>query len=132
MGSPPVTGYDPTLDYARPDVEALVHAVVQPYGGVVSWATTAEDRDLPGWLAAVTVQVDVKAGRKAECFRKADLIRRAVCALPWADWPDGVVARVDTTEGPFWLPDSDGAPRYVARYVVVVHPRPADQKGRTA
>ena len=121
-------GVDPVLHYPRPDVEALVWSTVRLFGGVVTWAYTTAERDLYGWLSTVNVQVDARAGRKGEAYRRADLIRRAVCALPWTDWDQGVVARVDTTEGPFWLPDVDGAPRYVARYAISVHPRPAERK----
>lgn len=124
---------DPVLNFARPDVEALIYRTVVPLGGVVSWSYSAAERDLPGWLVTVDVQVDVRAGRKGDAYRRADEVRRAMCALPWADWADGVVSRVDITEGPSWLPDgSNGAPRYVARYAVVIHPRPASTKGRTA
>jgi hypothetical protein len=116
---------DPVLDYARPDVERYVWSSVRDLGGVQTWCYTAAEGELPGWLAVVYVQVDVRAGRKGDAYRRADQVRRALCALPFAYWPDGVVTRVDTTEGPFWMPDDDGAPRYVARYAVTVHPLPA-------
>jgi hypothetical protein len=38
------------------------------------------------------------------------------------------MASVDVTDGPLWLPEPDGQPRYVARYAVSCHPsRPAKQ-----
>lgn len=123
---------DPVLDYARPDVEQLVYQVVKPLGGVVSWAYTAAERDLRGWLTSVNVQVDIRSHNKTNALRRADLARRAVCALPWVDWPDGVVARVDVLEGPFWLPDENGGPRYVARYGLIVHPVPASEESEVA
>lgn len=119
---------DDVLTYARPDVEKLVWQTVQPFGGTLTWAYNAGEQDLRGWLTTVNIQVDVRAGRKADAYRRADQVRRAVCSLPWADWSEGVVVSVDATEGPFWLPDGDGAPRYVARYAVTVHPRPASTK----
>ncbi len=120
-------GADPVLQYARPDVEQLVYETVRPLGGIVTWADSAGERDLPGWTVRTLVQVDVRAHRKSAASQRADVVRRAVCALPWASWPDGVIVRVDTIEGPFWLPDENGAPRYVARYAVWSHPRPASE-----
>ena len=87
-------GADPVLDYARPDVEALVGEVIDGLGvGTVTWAyTAAEGPDsLRGWVAAVSVQVDTRAHNRREAYRQADAARRVVCALPWARLP-GVVA----------------------------------------
>jgi hypothetical protein len=120
---------DPILAYPRPDVEALVFATAKPFGGVVTWAYAAQESGgLPGWLTATSVQVDVRAGSREAARARADEIRRAVCALPFAPWDEGVVARVNVTEGPFWFPDPDGAPRYVARYEVLAHPLPAQPR----
>jgi hypothetical protein len=116
-------GVDPVLTYARPDVEWLVEQTVKPLGGVVSWAYTASDDVFPGWLSTVNVQVDVRSHRKTTALERADACRRAICALPWAEWDQGVIVRVDVSEGPFWLPDDNGGPRYVARYAVMSHPR---------
>lgn len=120
---------DPVLNFPRPDVEALVWRTIRSIGGVEQWVFTSNEMDLRGWLTVVSIQVDVRAGRKGQAFRNADQVRRAVCALPWVEWADGVVCRVDVTEGPLWLPDDDGAPRYVVRFAVTVHPpRPAGWK----
>jgi hypothetical protein len=116
---------DPVFDYARPDVEALVWATVGPLGGVTSWAYTANDVRTPaGWLSQVSVQVDVRARSKQAAYARADAARRLLMGLPGQAWPGGVVNRVDTVEGPFWLADPTGAPRYVARYDLYVHPLP--------
>ena len=117
-------GVDPVLAYARPDVEQLVYQTVKPLGGVITWAYTAGEASPDGWLFTLSIQVDVRAHRKSAALARADACRRAVCALPWAEWPGGVIARVDVTEGPFWLPDENGAPRYVSRFAVMAHPRP--------
>jgi hypothetical protein len=107
-------------------VEGLVGAVVEPLGGVVTWAyTAAEPADtLRGWVANVSVQVDVKAHNRRAAYRRADAARRAVCGMPWQEYPDAVVVSVDVLTGPFWLTDQQGAPRYVTRFGLVVHPRP--------
>jgi hypothetical protein len=120
-------GADPTLSYARPDVEKLVHDTVKPLGGMISWAYTVTEGEFRGWQFTVNVQVDTRSHRKTAALARADVCRRAICALPWADWADGVIVSVDVTEGPFWLPDDNGAPRYVARYAIQAHPH-----GRTS
>lgn len=116
---------DPVLDYARPDVAGLFWATIQPLGGGYSWCYAATETDLFGWRTTVYMQVEARAGRWGQAFRLADQQRRALCALPWTDWDQGVIARVDNTDGPFMQADDDGSPRYIARYAVVVHPRPA-------
>jgi hypothetical protein len=119
---------DPVLRFARPSVELAVRHAVRDLGGTVTWCYAAADRQPRGWLAAVDVQVDVRANSKSTAWRRADACRRAVSLLPWAAQPHGVIASVDVTDGPFWLPDPDGRPRYVARYAILTHPsRPARQ-----
>lgn len=121
---------DPVLDYPRPDVEALVVAYLEqlnpPRSKLVTvwcYTTTDYDQPSPGWLTGVYLQVDVRAKTKEAAWGIADQARRLIHSLPWFDWAGGIVTRVDNVEGPFWLPDPDGCPRYVARYEVRVHPR---------
>jgi hypothetical protein len=122
---------DPVLRFARPSVELAVRHAVRSLGGTVTWCYAAADRQPRGWLASVDVQVDVRANSKSTAWRRADACRRAVSLLPWAAQPHGVIASVDVTDGPFWLPDPDGRPRYVARYAISAHPsRPARQSNR--
>jgi len=116
-------GHDPALDYSRPDVELLVWQTVSPLGGVVSWAYSASEGDPPGWVSTTDIQVDTRASSRHEASLRADQARRAVCALPAANWAGGGVCRVDVTEGPLWLPDPDGAPRYVVRFAITAVPR---------
>jgi hypothetical protein len=117
---------DPVLAFARPSVELAVRHAVRPLGGTVTWCYAAADRQPRGWLAAVDVQVDTRANSKSTAWRRADACRRAVSLLPWAVTSHGVIASVDVTDGPFWLPDPDGRPRYVARFAIHAHPsRPA-------
>lgn len=137
-------GADPVLRYARPDVVELVYRAIKPLGGVVTWEYTAADGGasgygrtgggvpippgLAGWLVTVSLQVDIRAHNKAAARRRADAARRAICALPWAEWSGGVIARADVLEGPFWLPDENNAPRYVARYAITAHPVPTPRR----
>lgn len=115
-------GVDPALTVPRPDVEQLIHRTIKPLGGTVVWAYASADGQPSGWVSEASVQVDVRSTSKALAYQRADMVRRAVCSLPLAAWPEGQVNRVDVIVGPFWLPDQSGAPRYVARYRVVFHP----------
>jgi len=123
-------GADPVLDYPAPDVEQLVYETIRPLGGVITWSYTAGRGDPPGWLATVSVQVDIRSHSRGAASARADAARRRICALPWASWPGGVITRVDVIDGPFWLPDETGAPRYVARYAVSAHPARVRQQTR--
>ena len=117
-------GVDPALEYDRPDIELRVLRAVKPLGGIITWVYTAGQGDPPAWVSTANIQVDVRANNRSNAAQRADAVRRAVCALPWADWPDGVINRVDVIDGPFWQPDpSTNAPRYVVRFAIVYHPR---------
>jgi hypothetical protein len=115
-------GADPALFRPRPDVEAIVHAVLRPLTGVTVWSYAAEELAPRGWLHQVEVQVDVRASTKERSWQRADMCRRAVCALPWQRVNGGVIVAVDVVDGPSWLPDPDGRPRYTARYALRCHP----------
>jgi hypothetical protein len=112
---------DPVLRYARPAVELAARDAVRNLGGTVTWCFAATEGQPRGWLSVVDVQVDVRANSKSAAWRRADACRRAIKLMPWGAHPHGVIARVDVTDGPFWLPDP--RPRYVARYAVWCHPR---------
>jgi hypothetical protein len=117
---------DPLLDIPRPDVEWLVREVVRPLGGTVTWvyATSDGGRLGPrGWASTLNVQVDVRANSKRAAYRRADEVRRAVCLLPFRSPASaGVVASADVTDGPAWMPDGVGHPRYVVRFALVARP----------
>jgi hypothetical protein len=106
----------------QPDLEAWVWANVRDLPGVTSWAYAAAQQ-WPGWLMAHFVQIDARAKRKDAARQVAEVVRQRMCALPDVAWPDGVVAYCQPVEGPAWLPDDDGLPRYFARYEIRVHPR---------
>jgi hypothetical protein len=123
---------DPAIDYVRPDVEALVWATVNDLRSMTTWGYTAVALPAPiGWLVATSVQVDARGSTKKAAYDRACAARQRLLALPWADWPEGVVTGVDIIEDAWWNPDLDGAPRYTARYEVRAHPRPATRKAES-
>jgi hypothetical protein len=120
-------GADPAFLTPRPDIEAAVYQVLSSLGGIQVWAYAMTDLDQQGLRCAASLQVDVRASSKAAAWQRADTARRAVCSLPLANWPEGVVNDARVIDGPFWFPDG-GAPRYVARYRVTFRPRWAPRR----
>lgn len=108
----------------QPDIEAWVWDNISHLRGVTSFTYTATT-GWPHWLYAHFLQIDCRAGRKARARDLAEQVRQIICALPDVPWPEGTVAYAQPVEGPFWLPDDDGCPRYCARYEIRVHPRRA-------
>ena len=114
----------------QPDLEAWVWANIrdlQPLGELSSFAYAASQL-WPGWVYAHFIQVDARHRRKEAARALAETIRQVIVALPDVPWPDGTICYVQPVEGPAWLPDDDGSPRYMARYEIRVHPR----RGATA
>lgn len=109
-------------EIAAPDAEAWVHANLRDLPGVTSFAYTATQLDPAGWLISTFVQVDARRDRRTVARDSAERARRRLLALPSVAWAEGAVCLVAVVEAPFWLPDDDGQPRYVARYEVRVHP----------
>lgn len=112
----------PLALFRRPDVEAWLWLNIRHLPGLTSFAYAAEQLD-PAWIWAVSVQVDARAKTKHAAHQLAEDARLIVAALPFTPWEDGTVSAAKPVEGPFWLPDDDGAPRYCARYELRVHPR---------
>lgn len=112
-------------EIAAPDAEAWAWANLRGIGGVTSFAYTATQLDPAGWLTSTFLQVDARAARRTAAREAAEQARRRLLALPSTPWPEGVVCLAAVVEAPFWLPDDDGRPRYVARYEIRVHPRPS-------
>lgn len=106
----------------QPDLEAWVWENIRDLPGVTSFAYAAAQM-WPGWVYAHSVQVDARSSRKQACRDVAETVRQRICALPDVPWPDGTISYVQPVEGPAWLPDDDGGPRYMARYEIRVHPR---------
>ena len=108
----------------QPDLEAHLWAQIRHLPGVTSFAYTAVQQDPAGWLMAHFVQVDARAKAKAAARDVAEQVRQLLTSrLPDVPWTEGTVCYVQPIEGPFWFPDDDGSPRYVARYEIRVHPR---------
>jgi hypothetical protein len=106
----------------QPDLEAWVIASTRDLPGLTVFSYAATQLDPAGWLFAHFLQIDVRRDRKPAARDIAERARQRMVALPGLGWPDGVVCYCQPIEGPFYLPDDDGQPRYVARYEVRVHP----------
>lgn len=107
----------------QPDLEAWVWQHIGGLAGVTSFAYAAAQQDHTGWVYVHHIQVDARAKRKAAARDLAEQARQVITGLAAIPWPDGVLVYCQPTEGPSWLPDPDGLPRYVARYEIRVHPR---------
>jgi hypothetical protein len=110
----------------QPDLEAWVWANIKALtrlGDLTSFAYSATQLGGPGWLYAHFVQIDARHKRKEAARALAETVRQTVIGLPDVPWSEGTVSYVQAVEGPFWLPDDDGTPRYTARYEIRVHPR---------
>jgi hypothetical protein len=105
----------------QPDLEAWVWANVKTVPGVTSFCYAVVN-EWPFWNVAYSVQIDARATTKQAARDAAEQVRQIVVGLPDVPWPDGWVSYVQPVDGPFWLPDPDGGPRYVARYEIRAHP----------
>ena len=109
----------------RPDMEALLYARLKGLGGVTVFQFDAAS-EFPGRVEIVNLQVDVRASSKKRARDRAYEAREMVWALQAENWAGQplVVQAVDVVQGPGWLPEPDGAPRYVFRVAIRVHPQP--------
>ena len=99
-----------------PDVEEVVHALLKDLGGITSHAVAASS-SWPYLSEQVSIQVDVRASTKKRARDRAYTARSMLLELPATP---GVIADVAVETGPFWLPEPEGAPRYVLRVAVTV------------
>lgn len=100
-----------------PDVEAHVTTVLEGVGAVKVWAYDSAPES-HAVLERTALQVDVRASSKQAARDRAYEARSRLLALAEYGWQDGRVAGVEVITGPAWLPDEDGAPRYVMRVAV--------------
>jgi hypothetical protein len=107
--------------FTHPDLEAWVWDNVCHLPGVTSFCFAVQTT-WPPWLVAYSIQADARAKTKQEARERAEELRQVISGLADVDWPGGVVCYVQITDGPFWLPDDDGSPRYCARYEIRAHP----------
>ena len=103
---------------ATPDVEAFAYGLLKDLGGITVWAVDAQTA-WPHLSEDVTVQVDVRASTKKRARDRAYVAKQRLLQSPFDSAPSGVV-RCEIQSGPFWLPDDDGAPRYVITSVITV------------
>jgi hypothetical protein len=108
--------------WTQPDLEAHVWSqFAADRAGITLW-TYATTTDWPGWQLRYGIELHTRARSKSAARDRAEAARQLMNKLPAVPWTDGVITYVTTTDGPFWLPDDDGCPRYVARYEVRCHP----------
>lgn len=101
-----------------PDLEAHVYGQVADLGGMKVWAVDSAPQ-LHAVFERTVLQVDTRASSKEKTRTRAYAARSRLLALGDASWDGGAVAGVEVITGPSWLPDENGAPRYVMRVAVV-------------
>jgi hypothetical protein len=115
---------DPALLRPRADIGFVVFQPIRNYAKDVRvYEYGAAEGDPGSWIALSSLQVDCGGVNREAAWRLADRCRRRIKAAVWDDFPDVVVTNVVCTDGPRWLPDENGGPRYIARYTVGHHPR---------
>lgn len=110
------------LDRPRPDIERHVWLAIRALGNVITWNYGDSEVDPHGWATMTQLQVDCRGPNRNRAWQMADQARRIIKKLPWAEWDEGVVCSVDCVDGPRWLPDENGGPRYIARFSIAYHP----------
>jgi hypothetical protein len=106
----------------QPDLEAWVWENIRDLKGVTSFGYAAAQLDHTGWIMQHFIQVDARHVDKQASRDLAEQVRQVITGLADLPWPQGVICYIQPVEGPAWLPDDDGAPRYMARYEIRVHP----------
>jgi hypothetical protein len=101
-----------------PDVEALAYNTLKDLGGITVFAYDAQT-PWPHVADTVAVQVDVRASTKKRAHDRAYTARQRLLRLPF-DSTGTPVAQVEVIGGPAYLPEEDGAPRYVIRTAITV------------
>ena len=114
------------IDYPPPDVEANLVETIKAAGFTgVRVFTVDVTTGYPHWVTDQIVQVDCRASDKQKAYAKAWAVLSTI--LTPTTWRDGVLSHVAVASGPSWQPDENGAPRYVARYILTVHPARNEQ-----
>lgn len=103
------------------DTEAWAFNLLKDLGGISVWAYDA-GTVWPYRVETASLQIDVRASSKQRARDRAYEARGRLFD-PANHWHLGdVIAGVEVVAGPFWLPDDNGAPRYVLRVSVRSHP----------
>lgn len=100
-----------------PDVEAIAFSALKDLGGISVFAFDA-GAEWPYVSETVAIQVDVHASSKKRSRDRVYQARQILLRLPME--PATRVGLVKILSGPLWLPEQDGAPRYVLRVGVTV------------
>lgn len=114
---------DPALRLPRADIEYLVWTRIRHLGDATCHMYSATEGDPGSWLTTTMIQVDCRSANRARALGMADTARRIIKALARAELPEVVISMVSCTEGPRWLPDENGGPRYIAQYRIIHHPK---------
>ena len=115
------TGSAIAKGYLPPDVEAHLTGLIEGAGVTGCRVFTVDVTALwPEWVTSHVVQVDARASDKQKAHDKAWEVARLVMASTAIE--GGTITNVGIASGPSWIPDENGAPRYVARYIFTVHP----------
>ena len=113
------------ISHRPPDVEANLTPAIEAdpdlLSGIRVW-TVDVIGFYPQWITQHLIQIDVRASSKKAAWTKAWDTVALVMAQTSASWPDGVVNNIALISGPSWLPDENGAPRYVTRLNLTCHP----------
>ena len=105
---------------ARHTLEAHLWDQVKTLPGVRLFSVYTADPKVYR-LVTMTVQIDARAASKRAARDRAWEAVRAILSTPDVPWEDGTVTGATVVMGPAWLPDENGAPRYVVRLSVQAH-----------
>jgi hypothetical protein len=100
-----------------PDVEKICYDALKDLGGISVYAFDSQ-MEWPFVQDRVSIQIDVHASSKKRARDRAYSSREILLRL--AMDPTSPVGRVEVLSGPLWVPEEDGAPRYVVRVGVSV------------
>lgn len=103
------------------DAEAWAFGLLRDLGGISVWSYDS-GTTWPYRLETTSLQVDVRASSKQRARDRAYEARGRLFDTTNHALEGGVVAAVEVVTGPYWLPDDNGAPRYVLRVTVATHP----------
>lgn len=98
-----------------PDVESFTWNTLKDLGGIHVFAYDAQS-SWPYVTDRVALQIDVRASSKKAARDRAYEARKIMLATPFD--PTSPVVACNIVSGPLWLPEQDGAPRYVLRVSV--------------
>ena len=102
------------------DAESWAYQLLRGLGGISVWAVDSGTA-WPYRVEETLLQVDVRASTKARARERAYEARGRLFDPAAHVTPGGVVAGVEVVSGPGWVPDDNGAPRYVLRVLVRTH-----------